>query len=150
MPPRTELLTDILNDNHNSHARTVVYIVRDNDFVIYVGKTTTGVSTRLQSHCGCGEWGWSGEDSLGCFIRENKPDSDNWKVDIYTVDDCISELRSEKPYYKFFDIDDAEQYFIHLHNPALNIVHNATPIKIPNGYVGNEIIISWAGEEESL
>lgn len=113
----------------------IVYLVRDGDLVIYVGKTTTGAGNRLLSHCGRGPWGWSsGPDNLGRLITQNSPESDPWQVDIYRVEDCLSELKTAYPYFVHFDLDILERYLIKKYSPCLNGTYNPNPTRLPPKY----------------
>lgn len=121
--------------------RSAVYVVRDNDLVLYVGITRGSLCDRLLGHCGRGEFGWaSGVDSLGVVIQDNHPSSMSWLVDIYTERDCVEDLRRFGPNYNLHWLENAEIMLIERLRPCLNVVHNRgnrTPL--PEKYIKYKI-----------
>jgi len=66
----------------------VVYVVKCHEKVLYVGMTGIGVINRLRNHLGS-------NSPLGKAIKENKPFSDDWMVDLYGMRDRASAYNIE-------------------------------------------------------
>lgn len=84
----TITLGKILDNNAPSMAfRPGIYVIRENDTVLYVGKSERSVGQRIQEHCTPRRF--SGAlDALGAFVRDTMPNSLELEVDILSVAEC--------------------------------------------------------------
>lgn len=103
------------------HTREWVYIVRDGETVLYVGKTRWySLHHRMQMHLG--RSGPSKTPSnLGKHILENLPASNQWQVDIFSLGDINAFLQHVGVVRKVRKLETAEQVMIIYHHPLLNI-----------------------------
>jgi hypothetical protein len=87
---------------HKTHG-SFIYIIRDDDQVLYVGQTTIAVHKRLNQHIK------QGASVFGAHFREHVPAAYAWQVEILEVTG---------------NLDTAEREQIQLHRPLLNIRMN--------------------------
>jgi predicted GIY-YIG superfamily endonuclease len=62
------------------NARICVYVVRVGEWILYVGMTSQFVTNRLKGHMGS-------NSTLGKYIKQWKPMSHKWSVDVYVMPD---------------------------------------------------------------
>lgn len=78
---KTITIRDIKQENTDGVPLSVVYVIREGDSVLYVGKSKNAI-TRVESHLGMGQWGWCNTGSvLSQYLRSNN--SDDFTVDLY-------------------------------------------------------------------
>jgi len=95
-----------------------VYVVRDGQTKIYVGKTERqDIVDRISWHLGNGPF--TKVSPLGRYIIKNKPRSHNWKIDILSLDDC-NQIFEERGLPRRRKIRTAETTLIHLYHPLIN------------------------------
>jgi len=87
-----------------------IYVVRDETSILYVGKTTDPVCNRLWRHLEGGSY-------LGLLYLEHRPISKRWRVEMYTVAECESQIRDAYPDTRARDLDTAEQAMIRALRP---------------------------------
>jgi hypothetical protein len=124
-----DLLTGSLPEN--GWEKYHLYAFRDGDLVLYVGKSEQNIIDRLEEHLGVSFRSYS---HVGKFIADNSPVSNNWYIDLRTLDDCGGLVWKYFPDCKFVDIDIAEQALIREFSPPLNTSHNANPQPLPEKY----------------
>lgn len=102
-----------------------IYIIRDNDEILYVGKASTyDISHRIRHHMGLIPHG-SGPSKTGEVINDNLPDSRLWQVDMLSLKECAIYLKSFPPESHGARKDPivaAEESTIRFLKPYLNIV----------------------------
>jgi hypothetical protein len=91
-------------DGHEDTLGCVIYVVRDGDLVLYVGKAA-GVIGRLWSHLGESTWGWTGISRLGRLIQANLPAARYWQIELMTGEDCLLALKEYTDYEYLVDPD---------------------------------------------
>jgi hypothetical protein len=100
-----------------------VYVVRDGDLVLYVGRAARP-SARLWSHL-CGHWD-RGPDELGCLVIANLPAALAWRVELLTVGETRGADDGETL--------DLEGALIRALRPCLNHNHNPDRRELPPHY----------------
>lgn len=120
-----------------------LYLVRDGELVLYVGKSAD-VSGRLIRHvtgdgltaCHVDPERFHGypTSDLGRLIRDHARESFGWSVDLFTGEDCAELVKRHFPEAAGYDRYDAERALIREHRPALNVTHNADPRPLPEKY----------------
>jgi hypothetical protein len=71
-----------------------------------------------------------GESPIGVKIENHLPDSLNWKIQLWTLEDCIKFCRKELPGdISKKTIHDVESIMIRKLSPALNNTYNMNPGK---------------------
>ena len=111
-----------------------LYVVknRHND-VLYIGISTTNIWERWFSWGGHIVWDGKviyGESPIGTKIEDHLPDSLRWKIQLWTLDDCIQFCRAELPKdISALTIHQIEPIMIQKLSPAFNVTHNLQPGK---------------------
>lgn len=128
-----------------------LYIYRDGDTILYVGKSVQPLE-RLLQHLGRALP--YTPDNVGRVIQENMPESLTWSVDLYTLSDCQEVVKIHKPgtfvaFQRYLAQETfrkeammiAEEALIRHHRPYLN-QQNATwyDHPLPDRYVKQEIV----------
>jgi predicted GIY-YIG superfamily endonuclease len=90
-----------------------VYVVRNGDTVLYVGKVQSGgIRKRILMHLGMN--GPTRESSpLGNLIRYCALASDDWQFDLYTVEDCNQFLAAHDAEHRVRKVNTSERALIH-------------------------------------
>jgi len=104
-----------------------VYVVRDGEVVLYVGRTRETMGNRLRGHC-------NHRSALGTLIREHRPESGGWRVDMFTLCDCEPLIRRWFPHRETLDIEHAERALIRELRPCLNAIDNPGQARVPERY----------------
>jgi len=89
---------DILDGNEPETSGHCIYVVRDRDTVLYVGKSERNVTDRIRRHLGVFY-----ETALGRLIQDNLPESRDWLVELLTLNNCAGFVRQVFPEYEFWD-----------------------------------------------
>lgn len=71
----------------------IIYVVRDNDLIFYVGTSENAIE-RLHWHLGEGTFGWGSTSQLERLVRDTLPVARGWQIELLTADDCVSILES--------------------------------------------------------
>ncbi len=108
-----------------------IYIFRDGNFVLYVGKSEQNIIDRLEDHLGLS---YRPESQIGKLVQDNAPKSYKWNIDLLTLDDCRSVVSKHFPTVKVIDILTAERSVISEYCPALNRQSNADARSLPRKY----------------
>jgi hypothetical protein len=111
-----------------------LYVVKNGTgCVLYVGISTVDVWERWFGWGGHITWDGNmiyGESSIGEKIEKHIPDSLNWKIQLWTLEDCIKFCRTELSSDIFEKtIHDVEPIMIQKLSPALNDTYNLNPGK---------------------
>ena len=67
-----------------------LYVVREGDEALYVGQSSN-IRARMLTHA-------RGTTFFGQMIRKYQPQSYQWGVDLYTVDECLERIKKYFPY----------------------------------------------------
>lgn len=114
----------------------LIYVVRDEPLVFYVGQSKRDVVARFWEHV-------QKPSRLGEFIALNRPQSLAWAVDFYTLADCRPFVGQKSLFamqaWEHFDMDMAEQSVIAALRPVLNRDFNAHPTPLPPHYQGQHL-----------
>lgn len=86
---KTITAQDVLNDDWQIYLCPedpfCVYVIRDGDTILYIGKARS-VGDRLLAHFGKS---WRGSNSgFGPFYAEHQDKQDDWQIDLYGLRDC--------------------------------------------------------------
>ena len=134
---KTVTITDILKQEVDSTLGHLIYLVRHNQLVFYVGQSKRDVMTRFQEHL-------QKPSRLGQIIILNKPSSLNWSVDFYTLADCRPFVRQKSllplQEWEHFDMDMAESAMIRALSPVINQDYNPKPTPLPANYRGHDVL----------
>lgn len=125
---------DILKKNATNALGHLIYVVRDDALIFYVGQSRRDVVTRFWEHL-------QKPSRLGQFIQLNEPVSHQWAVDFYALADCATFVRQKSLFalqeWQHFDMDMAEQAMIQGMHPVLNLDFNEKPTPLPTRYRGH-------------
>jgi hypothetical protein len=115
-----------------------IYVIGDEETILYIGQAKNGVCDRIQSHCGMGTWGWGNKDNLGSLISDNAPASYNWTVEMYSISDFNCDWNGRTDEFKAMhapiEIDRIEGMLIRKMKPCLNVMHNIDANILPEKY----------------
>jgi hypothetical protein len=105
--------------------------------VLYVGISTVDIWMRWFGQGGHLTWDGSviyGESLIGVKIENHIPDSLSWKIQLWTLEDCMGFCGQDVPDTKFLTdyeykraVHNIEQKFIKRLSPALNRTYNLNP-----------------------
>ena len=114
-------------ENDADEGDATIYVVRDGNSVLYVGKATRGVQNRWlafpSSHIAhMDENTWIGNSNIGRTIQENLPLSRNWEIDLYTAIECKDVIFNHLQNYNDRLTSLAEIAMIQTLKPYLNSV----------------------------
>lgn len=134
---KTVTIADILDQQVDSTLGHLIYLVRHNQLIFYIGQSKRDVITRFQEHL-------QKPSRLGKIIILNKPSSLNWSVDFYKLADCrpFVSQKSLLPMqeWEHFDMDMAESAMIRSLCPVINLDFNPNPTPLPSNFRGHEIL----------
>jgi len=123
---------DLLRGKADEVAMSGVYMVRDGECVLYVGKSKDVIS-RLHDHMEK----WTSHQ-LGDVIRINAPQSLSWQIELMEPEECRDIVKSIGERYQRYedtkltiDMGFAEQSLIMHYHPCLNISNNVSPNRLP-------------------
>lgn len=133
----TVTVAAILNKEIGHVLGHLIYVVRDDRLVFYVGQSRRDVITRFWEHLHT-------PSHLGRLISVNKPDSLQWTVDFYMLADCERFVQQKSLFtmqeWRRFDMDMAEQALIQAMRPVLNRDFNEKPTPLPASYRGHAVL----------
>ncbi len=128
---------DILERKVDHVLGHLMYVVRDEDVVFYIGQSKRDVVVRFWEHI-------NKPSRLGQLITLNRPQSMHWLVDFYTLADCRPYVKQQSLFsmqeWQHFDMDMAEQGMIAQMRPVLNKDFNPNPKPLPAQYMGQNVI----------
>lgn len=114
----------------------LIYVVRHDQLIFYVGQSKRHVSQRFLEHLQHGSY-------IGQFIQLNQPQSLEWQVDFYALADCRPFVAQKSLFamqaWESFDMDMAEQGMIAHFRPVLNRDFNPKPTPLPSHYRGHHL-----------
>jgi len=101
--------------------------------ILYIGISTNNIWERWFGWGGHLTWDRNviyGESSIGMKIENHLPDSLNWKIQLWTLKDCIRFCSKELPSdISMVTIRNVEPLIIQKLSPALNAAYNLNPGK---------------------
>lgn len=127
-----------------------LYLYQDKEVYLYVGKSIQPIA-RLKGHLGID--GRSLGSHLGSIIHDNKPESLQWTLTLFSLEECKplvekhkplffqhyqEVLEMSKPYGPIYDdslVDIAEMALIDHYQPCLNIAEVSYTNNIPQRYL---------------
>mgnify|MGYP001373148840 CR=1 FL=1 len=123
-----------------------LYIVKDRKKVLYIGISKDNVYNRwfsmpsshmrfVQKYSGTLEGGvWVGQSSIGIEIQKNFPKSLKWKIQLWSLKDCLEFLKMDYVYEDhlylyphkcaWYDIKTVEPKMIRHFRPKFNVIYN--------------------------
>jgi len=126
----TQTVGDILQGRGMQSGFPCVYIVRDGDKILYVGKTRKSVAERIQQHCAYYS-DPSHASQLGKFIQKNIPESYSWVVETLSIKECLISIKEGFPNVETVNYAEAEIGMILICRPYLNIMNNTRGKPLP-------------------
>lgn len=108
-----------------------IYVFRDQDFVLYVGKTEQNIIDRLEDHLGLS---YRPGSLVGQLVDDNAPESHKWQIDLLTSDDCRSIVAKHFPSAQSVDVLTIERAVIMEFRPPLNRQSNPNARPLPPRY----------------
>ncbi len=140
----TVSVEEILDRSFDHLLGHLIYVVRDEALIFYVGQSKRDVLVRFWEHM-------HKPSRLGQLIALNKPDSLAWQVEFYTLADCRPFVQQLSLFsmqaWQHFDMDMAEKGMIAQMCPVLNKDFNPKPTRLPSRYVNGDL---QAEDEELL
>ena len=129
-----ELTFQAFHDQKYREQKFCLYVViNGNENVSYVGISTTDVWERWFGWGGHMTWDGDviyGESPIGVKIQNHLPDSLNWKIQLWTLEDCLEFCRKEIPGdLSEVTIHEIEPVMIRKLSPTLNLTYNLAPGK---------------------
>lgn len=101
--------------------------------ILYIGTSTINIWERWFGWGGHMTWDGQiiyGESAIGTKIENHLPDSFHWKIQLWTLQDCIKFCKKELPSdCSRVTVLDVEPLMIQKLSPALNVIHNLKPGK---------------------
>jgi hypothetical protein len=111
--------------------------------VLYIGITDQNVWTRWFGWNGHLVWDgerMEGQSAVGQKIEDHLPDSLDWKIQLWTIKDCVAFLQEDLPSTRRSpDIKFVEPYMIRKLAPLLNASYNLNPGKDGTPKSGKEL-----------
>jgi hypothetical protein len=112
--------------------RFCLYVMKNGSGdILYVGISTNNVWEHWFSWGGHMTWDGNviyGESPVGVKIEDHLPDSLNWKIQLWTLNDCVEFCKRELPInISEITIRDIEPLMIRKLSPALNDTYNLNP-----------------------
>jgi hypothetical protein len=129
-----ELTFQAFHDQKYREQQFCLYVViNGNENVSYVGISTNDVWERWFGWGGHMTWDGDviyGESPIGVKIQNHLPDSLNWKIQLWTLEDCLEFCRKEIPGdLSEVTIHEIEPVMIRKLSPTLNLTYNLAPGK---------------------
>ena len=111
-----------------------LYIMKNGlDEVLYIGISEQNIWNRwfgFNGHILDGGNFLKGRSSVGEKVVDHLPDSWSWKIQLWTLEDCVGFCKSEiSPTRKSYDIKYLEPFMIQKLRPSLNNTFNLNPGK---------------------
>lgn len=130
----TITIQDVVNDTlpESGWGKFRIYVLRDDQYVLYVGMTEQNIIDRLEAHLG---FSHHAPSHVGRLVEDNEPFSYAWSIDLLSLDECASIVKQQFPTSKHIDVRFAEQALILYHSPPLNKESNPHPHPLPRKYL---------------
>jgi hypothetical protein len=127
-----ELTFQEFHEHHYEEDGFRLYVIKNrHGGVLYIGISTNNIWERWFDFGGHMVWDGKviyGESPIGVKIEDHLPDSLRWKIQLWTLDDCIRFCRKELPNNtSALTIHDVEPVMIQKLCPALNVIYNINP-----------------------
>ena len=126
-------LRNFHEQNYEDTEGYCLYVVKNGlDDVLYVGISDGDVWGRWFSWGGHMMWDGNviyGESPIGTKIEYHLPDSLSWKIQLWTLKDCIDFLSKTIPPHNQRTIQSIEPLMIRKLSPTLNATYNYNPGK---------------------
>jgi hypothetical protein len=111
-----------------------LYVMKNgSEDVLYVGISTIDIWGRWFGWGGHVCWDGKviyGDSPIGVKIEKHLPESLRWKIQLWTLDDCLEFCRSSLPHNGAgMNIQEVEPFMIRKLRPALNVIYNTDPGK---------------------
>jgi hypothetical protein len=107
-----------------------LYVIKNrHNNILYVGISTNNIWERWFGFGGHMVWDGRviyGESPIGVKIEDHLPDSLRWKIQLWTLQDCIEFCEVPKD-TAILNIRDVEPIMIQKLSPALNVIYNLHP-----------------------
>ena len=68
-----------------------------------------------------------GESAVGKKVVDHLPDSWNWRIQLWTLDDCLAFCADELKPNRRYDVKMLEPFIIQKLHPILNVIYNLEP-----------------------
>lgn len=134
---KTVSIEDFVKKRVTNSPGHLIYVVRDEALVLYVGQTERNVVVRFAEHL-------NHLSRLGQLIKMNYPACLNWSVDLYTLADCRPYVAQQALWVVQdglpYDVDMAEIGMIQKMQPVVNFDHNPHPTPLPDAYRGHDVL----------
>jgi hypothetical protein len=122
------------HDQQYREQRYELYILKNGlGEILYIGISKNNIWQRWFGWGGHMMWDGKviyGESPVGVKIENHLPDSLNWKIQLWTLQDCVKFCRNELPSDILeITIDEIEPIIIRKLSPALNSTFNLNPGK---------------------
>lgn len=122
------------HDQQYREKRYELYILKNGlGDILYIGISKNDIWQRWFGWGGHMTWDGKviyGESPVGVKIENHLPDSLSWKIQLWTLQDCISFCRNELPTHTLeITIHEIEPIIIRKLSPALNGIYNLKPGK---------------------
>lgn len=129
-----ELEFNQFHEQQYSEKRYELYVLKNGlGDILYIGISTRDVWERWFGWGGHMTWDGSviyGESPIGTKVENHLPDSLKWKIQLWTLEDCVAFCRNELPSDMVdITIHDIEPAMIRKLSPALNRTNNLKPGK---------------------
>jgi len=118
-----------------------LYILKNSDEVLYIGISKMNVYNRWfggggRSHLSLNIYGqWFGSTPIGNYVLSHAPQSDDWIIELWTLEDGLAHFEKELQDQHFCldrtDIEVIERMMIWESHPLLNTTHNKPTVFIP-------------------
>lgn len=130
--------------------KVVLYVVRDNDKIFYVGISKANVWYRWFGANGRMVKNvydeWISYDSIGNHIIRNMPKSFMWNIDLWTADECVAFLGSSST-----NLKDIENELMAALLPEINYIGNSREFTSEyNSYKLNEYLEYVKSHQEKI
>jgi hypothetical protein len=134
----TITVDDVLNDKlpDSGWGKFRIYVFRDQDFILYVGKTEQNIIDRIEEHLGLSSH--REESHVGQLVVDNLPHSLEWCIDLLTLDDCEPVVQHHFAVTHNADVRLTEQAMIREYSPPLNRESNPNARPLPHKYINQK------------
>lgn len=107
-----------------------IYIFRNKEHVFYVGRSND-VIRRIEEHISPKHRITA--SYMGDIVWENRPESFDWQLEFYTLEECLPVVQERYPNYdRTPGMETAELSMIMHHHPCFNSSNNVKPGPCPD------------------
>ncbi len=130
---KTILVIDIMDGNlpESGWGQYHIYVFRDGEFPLYVGKAEDNIIDRLEAHLGLT---YRSMGTVRKLVDDNLPDSLTWSIDLYSIEECIVFVQRHFTSAQSADVNLAERSMILEFSPPLNRQFNPEARLLPSKY----------------